>query len=241
MARGGNLRSMSEETVAMHAHYTSDGTDVHGYLSRPVDPGPWPGVVLVHAYMGMGPHYRDLARRLSREGFVVLAPDLYHGETADGDHETAARLKASLDVDAATDEMLDGAAYLRELPHVSDGSGVVGFCLSGGLALLAAARADGLDAAVAYYPSLYPDPDVLGTIGCPVQLHYGTADEITPADEMAAIREALEAGGVEYEYHEYEGADHAFLNDTYPERHHPEAAAEAWERTVGFFDRHQGE
>lgn len=229
---------MSEETVAMHAHYRSDGTDVHGYLSRPVADGPWPGVVLVHAYMGMGPHYRDLARRLAREGYVVLAPDLYHGETADGDHEVAARLKATLDVAAATGEMVDGAAYLRDLPAVSEEGGVVGFCMSGGLALLSAAREDAFDAAVAYYPSLYPDRDTLARIACPVQLHYGTADEITPADEMAAIRDGLDAGGVEYEYHEYEGADHAFLNDTYADRHHPEAAADAWERTVGFFDRH---
>ncbi|MFB6095757.1 MAG: dienelactone hydrolase family protein [Haloferacaceae archaeon] len=224
---------MSEETVAMHAHYTSEGQDVHGYLSRPVAAGPWPGVVLVHAYMGMGDHYRDLARRLSREGFVVLAPDLYHGEAAE-DHAQAARLKAELDVDRAVTEMLDGADYLHSLPYVSAGEGVLGFCMSGGLALLAAARG-GLDGAVAYYPSLYPDADVLARIDCPVQLHYGTADEITPASEMTAIREAFDDGAVDYEYHEYEGADHAFLNDTYDRRYHAEAAAEAWERTVEFF------
>lgn len=222
----------------MHAHYESDGHDVHGYLSRPVDDGPWPGVVLVHAYMGMGPHYRDLARRLSREGFVVLAPDVYHGEVADS-HPEAARLKATLDVGTAVGEMLDGADYLRSLPYVGGGQGVLGFCMSGGLALLAAARGD-LGGAVAYYPSLYPDADVLGRIDCPVQLHYGTADEITPESEMLAIRDALDDGGVDYEYHEYEGADHAFLNDTYDHRHHPEAAAEAWERTVGFFGQHLG-
>lgn len=227
---------MSEETVSMHAHYTSDGRDVHGYLSRPVASGPWPGVVLVHAYMGMGDHYRNLARRLGREGYVVLAPDLYHGKTAD-DHPQAARLKAELDIDAAVTEMLDGAAYLRSLPSVTASEGVLGFCMSGGLALLAAARGD-LDGAVAYYPSLYPDAAVLGRIDCPVQLHYGTADEITPASEMAAIREAFDDAGVDYEYHEYEGADHAFLNDTYDHRYHPEAASDAWERTVEFFVRH---
>lgn len=229
---------MSEQTVSMHAHYTSDGHDVHGYLSRPVASGPWPGVVLVHAYMGMGEHYRDLARRLSREGFVVLAPDLYHGDTAD-DHADAARLKAELDIDRAVGEMLDGAEYLRTLPYVTDKEGVLGFCMSGGLALLAAARGT-LDGTVAYYPSIYPDADVLARIDCPVQLHYGTADEITPATEMVAIRDALDDGGVDYEYHEYEGADHAFLNDTYDHRYHPEAATEAWDRTVEFFERRLG-
>lgn len=227
---------MPEDIVAMHAHYASSDQDVHGYLARPVDAGPWPGVVLVHAYRGMGPHYRDLARRLAREGFVVLAPDLYHGETGDTAEEAAA-LKVRLDIDAAVQELLDGADYLRELPYVDGGRGVLGFCLSGGLALMAAARGDHLAGAVAYYPSLYPDADALGRIACPVQLHYGTADEVTPASEMARLRDALDDGGVDYEYHEYEGADHAFLNDTYDHRYHADAAADAWEQTVEFFDR----
>lgn len=227
---------MSHEIVSMHAHYRSDGTDVHGYLSRPVDAGPWPAVVLVHAYTGMGPHYRDLARRLAREGTVVLAPDIYHGETAD-DHAEAAKLKTSLDIEAAVAEMVDGAAYLRDLPYVDAGAGVLGFCMSGGLALLAAARGD-FDAAVAYYPSIYPDEAALAGIDCPLLLHYGTADEVTPASEMANLRAALDDAGVDYEYREYEGADHAFLNDTYERRHDPEAAAESWEHTVEFFQRH---
>lgn len=230
---------MAESTVAMHAHYSSGDRDVHGYLARPIDPGPWSGVVLVHAYRGMGPHYRDLARRLAREGFAVLAPDLYHGRTA-GDAEAAAALKVRLDVEAAVEEMLDGADYLRELPFVDSNCGVIGFCMSGGLALMAAAQGDRLAGAVAYYPSLYPDSDVLGRISCPVQLHYGTADEVTPASEMAAIRDALDDAGVDYEYHEYEGADHAFLNDTYDHRYHPEAATEAWDRTLAFFNQTLG-
>lgn len=225
---------MTHEIVSMHARYKSEGTDVHGYLSKPVDPGPWPGVVLIHAYMGMGSHYRDLSRRLAKEGFVVLAPDLYHGETADN-HTHAANLKVSLNVRKAVKEMVDGSSYLQTFSCVSDAEGVVGFCMSGGLALLAAAQSNQLDATVAYYPSLYPDAETLEQITCPVLLHYGTADEVTPASEMENLRRALDAADVSYQYYEYEGANHAFLNDSYEQWYHDDAANRSWNRTIEFF------
>ena len=230
---------MAERIVSLHAFYKSGDGGVDGYLSHPTARGPWPAVVLVHEWWGLEEHFRELSRLLSREGFVVLVPDLYHGRVAT-ERADAARLKTSLDIDGAVRETVDGIPYLRGLPFVSGKVGIVGFCMGGGLALLAACRGGDFAAGVIYFPSIYPDASELTNVSCPLLFHYGTADTVTPPSEIERIKLTLERRNHPYELHLYEGADHAFVNEMHPEHYHKEASETSWPRTVEFLKRHLG-
>lgn len=226
---------MSLSTVSMHAFYEYDGVEADGYLSRPSQPGPWPSIVVLHEWWGLDAHFRELSRRLASEGFVVLVPDLYDGDVTQ-DPQKAARLKTSLEIPRAIEKTIGAVPYLRSLPFVEEsaGCGLLGFCMGGGLALLAAKNAY-FDALVAYFPSIYPDAEELGDIQCPTLLHYGTEDIITPRFEIDRITSLLDEAGTSYDLFEYEGAGHAFMNDMHEEYYHEEATEEAWPRTIEFF------
>lgn len=228
---------MTYTTISMHAFYEHDGTEADGYVSRPTDPGPWPAVVVLHEWWGLDGHFRELSRRLAAEGFVVLVPDLYAGVVTT-DPSEAARLKTSLDTHRAVNTTTATIPYLRSLPFVSDegGIGLMGFCMGGGLALLAAGT-DDFDALVTYFPSIYPDSDEVKSVSCPTLVHYGTADVVTPRFEIDRIVELFHEAGTPHELYEYEGAGHAFMNDQHAENYHREASETAWPRTVAFFER----
>lgn len=230
---------MAEKALSLHAFYPSSTGGVEAFLSRPVGPGRWPAVLIIHEWWGLDDHFRDLSRRLAEEGFVALVPDLYHGRSASSPAE-AARLKTSLDIDRAAQEILDGIPYLRSLPFVSGKVGIAGFCMGGGLALLAACRSAEFGAAVTYYPSIYPDSTELANLSCPLLIHYGTKDTVTPASEIERIRKSLEKHQKPYEFYLYKNAGHAFLNDLRA-HYHREAAETSWPRTVEFLQRHLAE
>ncbi|OGA17897.1 MAG: hypothetical protein A3H32_05035 [Betaproteobacteria bacterium RIFCSPLOWO2_02_FULL_63_19] len=228
---------MNERIVSMHAFYKHGDVAVDGYLSHPTAPGPWPAVIVAHEWWGLEEHFRDFSRDLAREGMVVLVPDLYHGKVTN-DRAEAAALKTSLDIDRGVEEIISGAAYLRRLPFVSGKVGVLGFCMGGGLALLATCRSNEFDAGVLYFPSIYPDTTELENACCPQLIHYGTADVITPRSEIDRIIRILDRAKTPCELHLYEGANHAFVNDMHPERYHKEATEASWPRSVEFLNRH---
>lgn len=228
---------MTLQTVSMHASYRSDGERVEGYLSRPAADGDWPGVVVIHEWWGLEEYFRDFSRELAAEGYAVLVPDLYGGEVTD-DWGEAARLKTSLDPKTAARRVCDAEPYLQGLPFVTESLGLMGFCMGGGIGLLAASDTTA-DALVAYYPSIYPDAETVRSIDVPVLLHYGLADEVTPPSEVDRLTRLLDEAGTEYDRFEYEGATHAFTNDRH-EKYHEDATEEAWPRTLSFLDQHLG-
>lgn len=229
---------MVERTVSQRVVYrTEDGAEVGGYLSKPMADGEYPGVVVGHEWWGVDAHFRELSRALAGEGVVVLVPDLYDAAITD-DWDEAAKLKADLDLATATAKLTAGALFLRSLPNVTDRVGMLGFCMGGGVALLALADSDAFDAGVIYYPSIYPETDDVGAIDCPIALHYGTEDAATPKLEIDRLRNLLEDASTSVTYHEYEGTSHAFTNPEYEPLYHKEAAEKAWPRTVEFFDEH---
>ncbi|MDE3103359.1 MAG: dienelactone hydrolase family protein [Chloroflexota bacterium] len=225
--------------LSMHAMYVCDGAHVDGYLSRPVDVGPWAAIVVGHSYRGLTPFYREWSRRLAAEGFVVLVPDLYEGHVAADDAE-ASRLKASLDFDRAARQLAGARGYLRGLPFVRDAFGITGHCLGGGLALMALARSEpgAFACAVIYYHSVYPDDAELRRIHCPVLGHFGTADALTPRAEVEKLEQALHDAGQPFQAEWYEGMGHAFANRADPTPEQRAASEAAWARTIAFFRSH---
>ena len=227
---------MADRIVSLHAFYKSGTRELDAYLSRPTAPGPWPAVIVVYEWWGLEDHFRDLSRQLAHEGLVALVPDIYHGKVTT-DPAEAAQLKTSLDIDGAVAEIVGAVPYLQSLPFVSKKVGIIGFCMGGGLALLAACRSAAFSAGVIYFPSIYPDTSELENAACPLLFHYGTADVVTPRSEIDRITATLKQAQKSYELYLYEGANHAFVNDTHPAMYSKEATEAAWPRTLEFLKR----
>jgi carboxymethylenebutenolidase len=205
-----------------------------GYLAVP-DGEHGPGVIVLQEWWGVDEHIRSLCDRLAAEGFYALAPDLYKGETTTQPSEAQQKMMA-LSMGEVEREMCGAADYLASQPGFEGpGVGAVGFCLGGGLAVWAAATCPNIAAAVTfYYVMPHGKPDFSAIHG-PVLGHFGTADEFIPIEDANKLEAELKDAGVETTFHHYEGAGHAFVNDTNRlGTHDPELAQLAWGRTVDF-------
>lgn len=223
--------------------FPSNGTTGQGYLATP-ESGDGPGVVVIQEWWGLVDHIKDVCDRFAAEGFVALAPDLYHGEKADEPDE-AGKLMMSLNIEKAAKDMSGAVDFVRDRATASaagasgaNGVAVVGFCMGGALALLVAAqRPDAVKAVSPYYgvlvwPAVQPD---YANMAAAVQGHYAENDDFANAEAVAALTKELESAGAQVEMFTYPGTEHAFFNDTRPEVHNAEAAAQAWRRTIDFF------
>ncbi len=213
--------------------FESNGGTAQGYLSKPED-GKGPGVIVLQEWWGLVPHIKDVADRFAREGFVALAPDLYHGETTTSPDE-AGKLMMALDIGRAEKDLRGAVKYILgheavEGPKV----GTVGFCMGGVLSLYAASKNEQVGACVVFYgihPKVEPD---LENLRAPVLGIYAERDQFVPPASVRELEAKLKALGKRAEMHIYPGVDHAFFNDTRPEVFDAEAAADAWRRTVEF-------
>jgi carboxymethylenebutenolidase len=224
---------MTEQTPYQNVTFPSNGGTAHGYLAVP-ESGSGPGLIVIQEWWGLTDHIADVSNRFAREGFVVLAPDLFGGRTTH-DEEEASNLMGQLDPAKAVQELSGAVDYLLAQPSVtSDAVGVVGFCMGGGFVLhLAAREGEKVGAAVVFYGFIQGD-DFSG-IQAPVQAHFGEQDQMIPADQARTGLENIRAqAGVPVEVHFYP-AGHAFFNNenligTYDE----DAAKTAWNRTLEF-------
>jgi carboxymethylenebutenolidase len=224
-----------------------------GFLAAP-DSGPCPGVVLIHDVWGLTDHARDLARRLSEEGFAVLALDLYRRLDGVKIENPGAWMRALSDPQILGDVQA-GADFLAAQP-ITQGKtvGVIGFCMGGMYALMAGARCTGLAASVPFYgllshqhgilhdeagldPALKPSEplDVARDLSCPALVFYGDKDEFVPLSDIDELKERLAQATPTTEVVVYPGAGHAFMNDTRSDAYRPEEAADAWQKMVAFF------
>jgi carboxymethylenebutenolidase len=208
---------------------------VKGYLARPTGEAKLPGVIVIHENRGLNPHIEDVARRAALAGFVALAPDLLSGSGGTpADEEAAATKIRALDRGQAVAELKAAIAYLRGRPDAAGRVGAVGFCWGGGMANLLATAAPDIDAVAVFYGQV-PPLDAVARIKAPLLLNYAGLDTRLDAD-LPGYEAALKQAGVRYTLYMYEGANHAFHNDTSAARYDPAAAKLAWQRTVDFFD-----
>jgi carboxymethylenebutenolidase len=216
--------------------YPSNGASSEGYLARPAD-GTGPGVIVIQEWWGLVPHIKAVADRFARDGFVALAPDLYHGaHTTEPDE--AVKLLMGLAMDQAARDIAGAADHLAGLDGVAGRIGTVGFCAGGSLALWSGTLSDKIVATVGFYPAMPWErmrPDWPNYAGKAAVIHCDEGDGGSAAPGIQAASNAIEAAGGEVTVYDYPGTHHAFFNDDRPEVYHAEAAATAWARTLELF------
>jgi carboxymethylenebutenolidase len=219
--------------------FASNGGTCEGYLAVPAS-GRGPGVIVIQEWWGLVGHITAVVDRFAAEGFVAMAPDLYHGvQTTEPDE--AGKLMMGLAMDQAAKDIAGAAAHLAGRPEVSGaGVGTVGFCMGGSLALWSATLAPEVVAAVGFYPAVpweRMSPDWPSYAGKVAQIHCSEADGTSAAPGIRQAVAAVEAAGGQVEVFDYRGTEHAFFNDDRPEVYHAAASAAAWERTLDLFRR----
>jgi carboxymethylenebutenolidase len=211
------------------------GKSNSGYLALPPGDGPWPGVVVVQEWWGLDNHIKNVAGRLANAGFATIAPDLYNGQVVTEPDE-ARKLRMALVWDEALAVIQGAINYLVEHGRVSPKKvGVVGFCMGGGLTWHAAAKLEHVGAAVPFYgggPEM-SDAEV-ARITTPVLAIFGELDQGVSPQVAKQRGGQMDKAGIKHETVVYPGAQHAFFNDVRP-AYNPEAAADAWQRTLDFF------
>jgi carboxymethylenebutenolidase len=209
--------------------------DMKGYLVRPADQsGKLPAVIVVHENRGLNAHIKDVARRVALEGFVALAVDYLSplGGTPP-DEEKAREMFSQLEAAGVTADGVATVAYLKGHESGNGKVGAVGFCWGGGTVNDLAVGAPDLSAGAAYYGRQAKAEDV-PKIKAALLLHYAGLDDRINAG-IDAYKAALQADGKDFTIYVYDGAQHAFNNDTSEARYNKEAADLAWGRTIAFF------
>jgi carboxymethylenebutenolidase len=212
-----------------------DGKECSGYLCMPAAGERAPGVVVIQEWWGLNDQIRGVAQRLADAGYRALVPDLYRGKVTVEAAE-ASHLMRGLNFPDAAGQDVRGA--VRHLEGRGGPAGVLGFCMGGALAILAAVLVPEVDAVVSWYG--VPPLEVIhpAKIKAPVQGHVALQDAFFPPAQFDELERRLRAAGVPHEFHRYQ-AKHAFGNEHNPE-HDPEATGLAWERSLRFLARQLG-
>lgn len=233
--------NVSPDDPAINAgavQFPGEGTTLLGYLSRPNQNGSAPVILVCHENRGLNPHIEDVTRRLAKAGYVALAVDLLSrqgGSPQVGEANVPGAL-GNIDPSQFVSDFKSGWAYLQEQPFAdSERVGMVGFCFGGGVTWLMAVEMPELKAAVPFYGPP-PSEEDLPRIQAAVLAIYGGLDQriTSTADRIEA---AMWANNKVFEKVIYPNADHAFHNDT-GSRYNPEAAKDAWARTLDWFGRY---
>ncbi len=208
-----------------------------GYYARPSRvTGRLSTVLIIHENRGLNDHIKDVARRVALEGFSAFAVDFLSPDGTPGDPDKARELIKALRPEVTAETAVAAVQFLKYdkmAPIMSNGKvAAIGFCWGGGVVNQLAASADELDAAVAFYGAA-PDSAEVPNITAKMLLHYAGLDKRINAG-IPGYKAALEAAGVDHTIHMYEGANHAFHNDTSATRYHKESAELAWSRTIDF-------
>ena len=234
-AHAATIAENDEDLITEDITYDGDGTKMKAYFAKPKSAsGQLGAVIVIHENRGLNPHIKDVTRRVAKAGYLALGVDALSPFGGTPENEDEARgLFAKLDATKNINNFLKGFHYLRSRSDSNGKTACIGFCWGGGLANQLAVNSPDLKAAVAYYGRQADAADV-PKIKAALQLHYGGLDERVNAG-IPAYETALKAAGTKYEVFVYDGANHAFNNDTAPTRYNAEAAKLAWERTMRLF------
>lgn len=227
-----------DRITTRHVEFDGVSGRLKGYLALPRTGGKHGGVLVVHQNRGLNPHIEDVTRRFATEGYVALAVDFLSplGGTPKDENE-AMKMFSKLDKPQVTANAIYAVKYLRHLPQVNGKVGAVGFCWGGGVINQLAVNDPTLNAGVVYYGTP-ADPAEAAKVKAPLLLNYADAKLDKRNGELAPVwGEALKTAGKDYQLYFYEGANHAFNDDTAGARYDKAAAELAWSRTLALYKR----
>lgn len=210
---------------------------VRGYLVKPAkSQEKLPAVVVVHENRGLNPYIEDVARRLAKDGFIVLAPDGLSSKGGyPGNDDKGRELQQQVDPEKLMNDFFAAIDFMTAYDGTTGKVGITGFCYGGGVANAAAVAYPELAAAVPFY-GRQARPEDVSKIKAPLLLHFAEHDERVN-ETWPAYEAALKSHGKTYEAYIYPGANHGFHNDSTP-RYDKDAAELAWRRTVDWFKRY---
>ena len=212
--------------------FPSNSHTSRGYLA-----GKGPAIVVIQEWWGLVPQIERFVDRLANEGFLAIAPDLFHGRTTESPDE-AQRLKMELDAERAEREIASAGEFLLTRPECTSKTyGLIGFCMGGGLAQFTGARESKVAATVSFYGGFKQAPIDWNQLSGPILLIYGEDDQGVPPEQGKVIEQKLKQLGKQVELKIYPGAGHAFLNET-GRNYKREAAEDGWRRSVELFRRY---
>ena len=214
--------------------FSSNGGTCPGYLATPGS-GSGPGVIVLQEWWGLVDHIKDVADRFAAEGFAALAPDLYHGESTTSPDD-AGKLMMALNIGETEKDLQGAVAHLLGSDACSsDKVGTVGFCMGGQLSLFAACANPKVGACVIYYgihPAVKPD---IPSLNAPALGFFAEKDGSVTPESARELEKTLKDAGKSVEIHIYDGAEHAFFNDTRPDVYHEEYAKDTWAKTLELY------
>lgn len=224
-------------TTGVVEYPDDEDENLTGYIARPESGDPAPAIIVIQEWWGLNDHIKDVTNRFAQQGYVALSPDLYKGQVATEPDE-ARKLVMELDMDEAVNEIQQAITFLLDQDYVSgDSVGVVGFCMGGRLSLMTGITDERLGAVIAFYGSPLT-PEQAAEVHAPLLGLYGSEDGGIPVDSVRTMEDALNEAGIVNEMHVYEGAQHAFFNDTREGSYDPEASADAWEKSLAWFSEY---
>jgi carboxymethylenebutenolidase len=226
------VRAQTPKTQTVE--FPSGKETVGGFLAVPDKPGTYPGLIVIHEWWGLNDWVKEQTEKLAAQGYVALAVDLYRGKVA-SDPSEAHELMRGLPQDRGIRDMQAAYDYLSARKDVKPGRiASIGWCMGGGLALQFAIHQPRLAACVVNYGSLPTDPNDIQQILAPVLGNFGADDKgITPAD-VQAFDKTMKGLNRRIDVKIYPGAGHAFENPNNTSGYRPDAAADAWKRTLAF-------
>jgi carboxymethylenebutenolidase len=233
--------SVSESDPAVEGkmvEYDAKGAKIAAYLAKPKGNGPFPIVLICHENRGLTEHFKDVSRRFAKAGYAALAVDLLsrEGGTAKVGFDAAAGALSAIPPERNVEDFRAGMVYMQSQPFVHKARvGVTGFCFGGAVAWRVATQIPEVKAVVPFYGANPPIEDVGKIKGAVLALYGGTDTRINAG--IPAIEEAMKKENKTFEKIVYDGAGHAFFNDT-GAAYNANAAKDAWAKMLAWFEKY---
>ena len=243
-------QGMLAETI-FHAGHAGDS--IQAYLARPLGPGPYPSVIVIHHMPGWDEASKEIARKFAYNGYIAIAPNLHYREAPGAkpdDAAAAVRSQGGVPDERCIGDVDGSATYLRSLPYSNGKVGVIGYCSGGRQVYIVACNIPSLDAAVDCYGGrvVMEDKDLTErmpvsplemtpNMNCPILGLFGAEDANPDKSQVNKIEQELKLNNKPYEFHTYEGAGHGFFSVDRPS-YNVEAANDGWEKIFDFYGRY---
>lgn len=244
-----NYAGMIAETVSM---VSGNGEMINAYYARPLGPGPFPGMVIIHHMPGWDEWYWEATRKFAHHGYAALSPNLYFRAGHGTPEDVAAKVRGMGGVpdEQVVQDLAGAQRFLLAQPYLNGKVGLFGTCSGGRHGYLAACRIPGFSAVVDCWGGrvvMTPDQlsdkfpvapiDYTADLACPLLGLFGADDQNPTPEQVAIHEEALKRHGKAYEFHMYEGAGHGFFYHDRGAYRQPQAV-DGWRKVFAFLEKH---